>query len=52
MLVETRPAGHPDIARAERWLADLYAAWNAAEPDPARAAKATEWKTKADAAPK
>jgi hypothetical protein len=29
--------------RAVRFVADFYAAWNRAQPDPARAARAREW---------
>ena len=45
-LVKTRPAGHADIRRAERYLAAFYAIWQAAAPDPQRAAKAAEWQGK------
>ncbi|MBL8861166.1 MAG: serine/threonine protein kinase [Planctomycetes bacterium] len=48
-LVTARPAGHADIARAAQRLAELYAAWNAVEPDAARAASAAEWQAKAAA---
>ncbi|MCC7063953.1 MAG: hypothetical protein IT456_14185, partial [Planctomycetes bacterium] len=43
------PATHKDLALAERYLAAFYAAWNAAEPDATRAAKAAEWQAKVDA---
>jgi serine/threonine protein kinase/tetratricopeptide (TPR) repeat protein len=42
-LEQTRPEGHRDRRRAVRHLAAFYAAWQAAAPDPARAAKAAEW---------
>jgi serine/threonine protein kinase/tetratricopeptide (TPR) repeat protein len=48
-LVVVRRAGHQDVKRAERYLAALYVAWHAAEPDAARAAKAAEWQAKAEA---
>jgi eukaryotic-like serine/threonine-protein kinase len=43
------PTKPKDQALAERYLAAFYTAWNAAEPDAARAAKAAEWQTKVDA---
>jgi hypothetical protein len=49
VLVEKRPAGHQDIVRAERYLAEFYAGWNAAEPDVVRAGKAAAWQAKAAA---
>ncbi|MCC6669431.1 MAG: serine/threonine protein kinase [Planctomycetes bacterium] len=48
-LVATAPAGHKEIRTAERYLAECYKEWNAAEPDGARAAKADEWQRKAEA---
>jgi serine/threonine protein kinase/tetratricopeptide (TPR) repeat protein len=50
VLVEKRPAGHQDIGRAERHLAELYAAWNASAPTPERAAKAAQWQARVEAA--
>jgi eukaryotic-like serine/threonine-protein kinase len=43
-LAAARPAGHKDVVRAVRYLAELYTAWNDAEPDAVRAAKAQEWR--------
>ena len=48
-LTAARPAGHKDIRKAERCLAELYNSWNAAEPDAARAAQAAEWQAKSQA---
>ena len=45
-LEQTRPEGHGDRRRAVQYLAAFYAAWQAAAPDPARAAKAAEWQAK------
>ncbi|HEX6882314.1 MAG TPA: hypothetical protein VF530_02975, partial [Planctomycetota bacterium] len=42
----TLPDAKPGLARSTRQaLLDLYAAWDAAEPDPARAARAARWQT-------
>jgi hypothetical protein len=49
-VVEQRlPVSRSDVQRAERYLADFYAAWSATEPDPDRAGKAAEWQAKAAA---
>ena len=49
LLVGALPTGQRDVRRAERYLAEFYAAWNAAEPNAARAAKAAEWQAKLEA---
>jgi len=49
LLLKALPAGQRDVSRAERYLAEFYAAWNTAEPDAARATKAAEWQAKAPA---
>ncbi len=43
-VLKTARPGSTDLARAEGFLADLYDAWNAAEPDVTRAAKAGDWR--------
>ena len=48
VLLEARPADGPNLRTAERYLAEFYAAWNAAEPDETRAARATEWRLKVE----
>ncbi|MFN0244376.1 MAG: tetratricopeptide repeat protein [Planctomycetota bacterium] len=48
-LTAARLADQTDIQRIERCLAELYARWNAVEPDAARAAQAVEWQAKAQA---
>jgi eukaryotic-like serine/threonine-protein kinase len=40
------PARSADATRAVRFLVDFYERWNRAEPDPARAARAAEWRTR------
>jgi len=47
VLTDARAPGHADLVEASQGLADLYAAWNAAQPDPARAARADEWRLRA-----
>jgi tetratricopeptide (TPR) repeat protein/predicted Ser/Thr protein kinase len=47
-ITAARPTGRKDNRSTERLLAELYASWNAAEPDSARAAKAAEWQAKAE----
>jgi tetratricopeptide (TPR) repeat protein len=49
VLAKTLAAGHAERRSAERRVAEFYAAWNAAEPDATRAAKAAEWQAKVDA---
>jgi len=56
LLVENVPKLPPHDARtkhASRFVADFYAEWNRAEPDPARAARAAEWQRRlASSAPR
>jgi serine/threonine protein kinase/tetratricopeptide (TPR) repeat protein len=39
----TRPAGHSDLQRAAKTLAEMYSAWAVAAPGKGHEAKATEW---------
>ncbi|MBK7641885.1 MAG: tetratricopeptide repeat protein [Planctomycetes bacterium] len=49
LFVTTRGGAHKDTRAAAQALFECYQAWNAAQPDAARAAKAAEWKAKLDA---
>ena len=52
MLLESvpqLPARSADATRAVRFLVDFYERWNRAQPDPARAARAAEWRKRLDA---
>ncbi len=42
-------AGRKDFRRSARLLAELYEAWNKAEPDATRSAKAVEWRATSEA---
>jgi serine/threonine protein kinase/tetratricopeptide (TPR) repeat protein len=49
MLLESIPKLPPrsaDATRAIRFLGDFYERWNRAQPDPARAARAAEWRAR------
>jgi nephrocystin-3 len=49
LLEHELPATRADVRRTRQYLAEFYAAWQAAEPDPARAEQAAAWRTRADA---
>jgi tetratricopeptide (TPR) repeat protein len=55
LLLGAVPALSPweaDTARAYRFVARFYDAWNRAEPDPARSARAVEWQQRFEASPR
>ncbi len=54
LLVENVPKLPPRDARTKRavgFVADFYASWNRAQPDPARSARGAEWRARLEAAP-
>jgi tetratricopeptide (TPR) repeat protein len=54
MLLESvprLPTRSAEAARAVRFLVDFYERWNRAQPDPARAARAAEWRKRLTPAP-
>jgi hypothetical protein len=49
MLLESvarLPTRSANATRPVRFLVDFYERWNRAQPDPARAARAVEWRTR------
>ncbi|MBK6941552.1 MAG: serine/threonine protein kinase [Planctomycetes bacterium] len=50
LLAESDPTVNEQTRRAVRYVAEFYAAWNAAEPTAVRAAKAEEWKGRVEEA--